>query len=127
MPGPLPGTPPVVLHARAIVRRDLRVRVRNALIGIGIAGLLALGAATVGWGVEVLVTTLPTLPMVGLLTSPIPDSERHDARTILDQWEVRRDGWAQEMLDASVRDAADDVAAWSAASRALSTLRDNAS
>lgn len=125
MPGPLPGTPPIVLHARAIARRDVRARVRNGVIGLVLAVALAVGVGLAGADPQLaLIAAVPTLPIVGLLTSPIPNSEREDARLILAGWEARRKAWATEMLDASVRGASDDVQTWSAAAKALTKLRE---
>jgi len=122
----LPGTPPIVLRARAVLARRARIGfvtlVASVVLCAGAGGLCAFWA---GPEAIILATVLGFAPVWGVLfgLSAAPsESAAADARAIDQAWKEERAAWAKAVVTASVIGSEADVGAWSSADRALAEM-----
>lgn len=125
----LPGTPAVVLRARDIVRRSRGFLFRR----LGLAGGMSWGLGFLtslrsagGLGVVVGVFAFLVAFLIVILTHE-GRPELLDARAVLEAWEVRREAWALQVVQAATCiDIAEETRAFEQAQRELRPLLESA-
>lgn len=124
----IPGTPPIVTIAHAILTEDLRRRTKGAAIGgFGVSAFVfmavMLASGTLVAALEVMIPGAAIGVVIGAVSAGLPTSQRHDAFAILRSWERHREAWADEALAASMEQGPDDIRAYSGVARSLDRLR----
>ena len=112
----IPGVPVLIREARAVVRREQRVKMHATLLGLGASVLLGAPGAYLSELIVFIAALAFVWPVVGWLCydfwSPDPELGK-DAQAVLKAWEGTRDEWAAlAVAELSAADAAEETAAW---------------
>lgn len=126
----LPGTPPIVIEARAVVGAAKRASVLDATVGV--LSTLAVWAVLYALQANEFALFWGGVIGGGLVYPGLRawSATRHpglaDAVSVLAAWDAQREAWAADVLRESVEGAAGDARAWSQANEGLSAMSDSA-